>query len=189
MLGGCRSFHVDPFRISRRSGENENKKVVLTKMKLVSDLALLALFIRTAFFDASSEFFRPFFILLSDMKIISIAAHLILLSRWKATLEEDKPPVTGVSMAALFESLYGALFAVLLYFFPDIFAPGAFLAYCITTPLGNNEFDALDIWAARFEGAYMFSFSSLLWESGKTPRSRPLHFCISARGGRHNRRL
>ena len=152
--------------------ETRAEKMALEKMKLTADLATLPLLIQNAFFDHSGIFNHQLFMLFVILKSLYVMAQL---SSWKGVKKEEDEEeshmvMNGPSTAAFVAALYSAPFAVLLYLYPELFAPGATFAYYSQTPLEDNTFDALATWCFRYEGACLLAFTPLLWECGRMPR-------------------
>jgi hypothetical protein len=152
--------------------ETRAEKVALEKMKLTADLATLPLLIQNAFFDHSGIFNHQLFMVFVILKSLYLMAQL---SSWRGVKKEENEGeshlvMNGPSTAAFVAALYSAPFAVLLYVFPELFAPGATFAYYLQTSLEDNTFDALATWCLRYEGACLLAFIPLLWECGRMPR-------------------
>jgi hypothetical protein len=153
--------------------ETRAEKMVVEKMKLTADLATLPLLIQNAFFDHSGIFNHQLFMLFVIFKSLNVLAQLAAMSSWKGVKKEEESHIviSGPSTAAfLVAALYSAPFAVLLYLYPESFAPGATFAYYLQTPREDNTFDALATWCLRYEGACLLAFIPLLWECGRIPR-------------------
>jgi hypothetical protein len=155
--------------------ETRAEKMALEKMKLTADFATLPLLIQNAFFDHSGIFNHQLFMLFVIIKSLNVLTQLAAMSSWKGVKKEENKEeshmvMSGPSTAAFVAALYSAPFAVLLYLYPGLFAPGATFAYYSQTPLEDNTFDALATWCLRYEGACLLAFIPLLWECGRLPR-------------------
>jgi hypothetical protein len=152
--------------------ETRAEKMVLEKMKLTVDLATLPLLIQNAFFDHAGIFNHQLFMLFVILKSLNVLAQQAAMRSWKGVKKEEESHMvmTGPSTAAFVGALYSAPFAVLLYLYPELFAPGATFSYYLQTPREDNTFDALATWCLRYEGACLLAFIPLLWECGRIPR-------------------
>jgi hypothetical protein len=148
--------------------ETTQERILLIKMKLISDLMLFPVIIYSAFFETSGFFDQQVFIILANYKLLSIALNLDVLRRRRAPGQRK---TTGRSMGARLILLYSIPVGLLLYATPSLFAPGALLSsYYRETPLRNGAFDALETFAIRFEGSQILGFLGLYWEATKMTR-------------------
>jgi len=152
--------------------KNETDKTTFLHVKLVAYLARFVLFVHTAFFNPSEMLNKEFFAFAASATggmVLWTLDALLCTSAVKHKPHKATNRRTASALFGLSRLTFTLLCAIILIFFPVMLSPKGALPFVLQISTEDDNFDALQLVAARFQGTNLLCVAALLWDFPDPP--------------------